>query len=168
MNYRLFGLAAKVLPYELQRRFLHGLVGRPQRMPKSAGGLCMMSARANSKLSARKFFCVSSPKEPYPPIYLLKKKLGIGEHMLEQIRSDIARDFRCSWQEITSRCFNPSVGEELLLVYDTDDSFVRYTDAESIAAQWKGARLKETSSNKHRAMLAGDEVIQAVCAFVRD
>jgi hypothetical protein len=267
MNYRLFGTVAKLLPHQLQRRFLHGLVARPQRMPTlesdfmrkaiplrygegqrnvcwmygegplvvcihgwggggaadmgllagavadkgyrvialdlsghgsssgekigfgifirdieefcstlsepvhcyigfSAGGLCMMAARANGKLSAQKFVCISSPREPYPPIYLLKKKLGVGESMLEQIRSDIAQEFGCPWQEITNRCFSSSSGEELLLVYDVGDSFVQYADAERIAKQWSGARLKKTAGNKHRAMLAADEVIWEVCGFI--
>lgn len=132
----------------------------------SAGGLCTMAVRAQGGLSAKKFVCISSPCEPYPPINLLKSKLGMGEKLLNEMRRDIASHFNCSWDNITHRCFSADSNEELLLVYDIQDNFIRHEDADRIAHAWGGAIVVKTEGNKHRDMLGADAVIRAVCDFI--
>ncbi len=132
----------------------------------SAGGLSMMAARAAGKITTSRYICISSPCEPYPPVRVAAKKLRLSPGVEQRVREHIAAEFRVPWEQITGRCFSPRQSEQLLLVYDEQDSFIDHRDTEAITAVWRDATVVKTSGNKHRLMPQSDEVIATVCRFL--
>ena len=133
----------------------------------SAGGLSMMAARVLHGVSAQKYVCISSPRKPYPPLVLLKKRLMVSNKILTHYQSHLASQFEMPWHDITAQCFAEESGKSLMLIYDTSDRFINHTDGDEIKAIWSTAHLVKTHGNSHRQMPDSTEVINEVVQYLK-
>ena len=132
----------------------------------SAGGLSLMAARYLGKIYAKKYICIASPCKPYPPLKEAVKSLDLSEELTAKYQEYLASEFGVPWDDITKRCFASCDDQQLCLIYDNTDTFVKPADADEIASIWKRALVVKTNGNKHRLMPVADEVIQAVAEFI--
>jgi pimeloyl-ACP methyl ester carboxylesterase len=54
-----------------------------------------------------------------------------------------------------------------LLVHDTNDAVIPYSEAEALAGVWPGLKLMTTTGLGHRDILANGEVLRTIVEFVR-
>jgi pimeloyl-ACP methyl ester carboxylesterase len=133
----------------------------------SAGGLSMMAARTLHGVSAQKYVCISSPRRPYPPLVLLKKKLSVSNKILDRYQTHLASQFDMDWNDITAQSFAEEDGKSLMLIYDTSDRFIDHSDGDEIKAIWSTAHLVKTHGNSHRQMPDSTEVINEVVKYLK-
>jgi pimeloyl-ACP methyl ester carboxylesterase len=60
----------------------------------------------------------------------------------------------------------PASGIPALLVHDTEDAVIPYSEAEALVQAWPGLRFMTTTGKGHRDILAAPEVIRAIAEFV--
>ena len=89
-----------------------------------------MAGRELEGLGAKKYVCISAPQKPYPPINLIRKKLGVSELVIKRYKDFLAGQFNCRWEEITQRAYASEPEGQLLLIYDETDRFVEHTDGD--------------------------------------
>jgi len=134
----------------------------------SAGGLCMMAARELENLSAKKYVCISAPEKPYPPIKLIRKKLGVSDRVIRRYKKFIADQFNCQWYEITRHVYLNNLQSQLLLLYDDTDKTVDHTDGDEIKDHWPSAILVKTQGIKHSQQIRSPEIQEKVVEFIVD
>lgn len=134
----------------------------------SAGGLCMMAARALEGIHAEHYVCLCAPRGPYVPVHAIRKKLNVSDAVLERCRTYYSELFDSSWDELDSgHAFAYSNHGKLLLIYDEDDDQVEHTDGERIKAIWPSAKLVKTRGLGHQKVLWNPEVINEVAMFLQ-
>jgi len=134
----------------------------------SAGGLCMMAARELENLSAKKYVCISAPQKPYPPINLIRKKLGVSDAVIKRYKNFLADQFNCRWGDITRRVYSSDSESQLLLIYDKSDRFVDHMDGDEIKAYWPSATLVKTWGIKHSQQIRSPVIQEKVVEFLVD
>lgn len=132
----------------------------------SAGGLCLMAARAIKNLRASLYVCVSTPSYPFPPIRAIRQRLDPAPHLVTAYRDFIARQFDMTWSELKSGQAFAGAGADLLLFYDEADRFVEHSEGDRIQALCRGARLNKSSTHGHSKVLGSAELEQAVSSFL--
>jgi pimeloyl-ACP methyl ester carboxylesterase len=60
----------------------------------------------------------------------------------------------------------PKSGIPALLVHDTNDAVIPYSEAEALAGVWPGLELMTTTGLGHRDILANGEVLRTIVEFV--
>lgn len=142
-------------------RPVHAYVGH------SAGGLCLMAARAIAGLRAPHYVCLAAPRAPYVPIDILRRELDPPETLLARFRRYYAAQFQAGWDELDrGQAYVPTAAERLLLVYDHDDTQVPHADGDLIRARWPAARLVKTRGLGHHKLLWDARVMAEVAAFI--
>lgn len=132
----------------------------------SAGGLTMMAARRLRGLRAKRYVCICSPSHPYPPINVVRKKLGPKPSVIAHYQEDIARQFNTDWDTLKGGFAYADAGDNLLLVYDEGDRFVNHHDGDQIQSWCPGAKLVKTRSYGHTKILAAQELLHTVGEFL--
>jgi len=132
----------------------------------SAGALTMMAARGLKNIGASRYVCICAPSHPFPPIEVIRKKLGPRNRVLELYKNYIAGQFNDTWERLsTGRSFT-NTGSDLLLFYDESDRFVNHTEGDKIRSLCPGARLIKTSVYGHMKILMAPELTQAIGEFL--
>jgi hypothetical protein len=133
----------------------------------SAGGLGMMSARAQHGLKADRYVCIAAPLSAYIPIESLRKNTGASDEVLDLIKPYLSRQFDSTWDSLEAgSAYGIEPDKPLLLIYDVDDDRTRHTDADHIAAKWPGAKVLKTSGYGHNRVLQDPTALQCIREFI--
>lgn len=140
---------------------VHAYVGH------SAGALAMMAARKLRKIHASRYVCISAPSHPYPPIDIIRRKLGPPEGVISKYKAFVAGQFESSWEALEPGVSYADSGSNLLLFYDQTDRYVSHVEGDKIQALNPGARLIKTNGHSHIAILQSPELMAAAADFLK-
>jgi pimeloyl-ACP methyl ester carboxylesterase len=142
---------------------VHAIVGH------SAGAMCLMAAKKQRQLCAKKYVCISAPAFPHPPITQIKKLTGIGHKSLERFKSHYAKYFNSDWESLLSGSIYQNTlkkDESLLVVHDHDDRLVPITDKDLTTSHWSNADSLVTHGLGHTKILTNQTVCTKIADFV--
>lgn len=92
--------------------------------------------------------------------------IGLSPSVLARMKSDLERRFGMAWKDFDVLAAAATMSAPLLVFHDRDDRDVAWTDGESIAAAWPGARLVTTTGLGHRRIVHDPSVVAAAVAFL--
>jgi pimeloyl-ACP methyl ester carboxylesterase len=133
----------------------------------SAGGLATMAARQLQGIVANFFVCINVPSHPFPPIDVLRRTLNPKPSVTNRYKKYIASQFHSSWENLQYGSAFVGGGANLLLFYDTSDTFVRHAEGDRIQEWCPGARLVKTDAYGHTKILAAPELFTEVGNFLQ-
>ena len=86
---------------------------------------------------------------------------------IEGLRNAIERRFGSGvWQDLAADLSAADLQVPALIVHDTDDAQVAFSDGEALAGAWPGARFMATSGLGHHRIVRDAAVIAAAVAFL--
>lgn len=133
----------------------------------SAGGLSMMAARKLEGIVASNYVLIASPQKPYPPLDLIKRKLGVSSTVLSRYQNFLSGQFGCAWDSITETAFAYEANKNLMLIYGQGDRLVAHEDGDRIKELWPSAQLVKLEGTSHKNMIYSKEVIESVRDFLK-
>ncbi|NMR21692.1 alpha/beta fold hydrolase [Cellulomonas fimi] len=133
----------------------------------SLGALAtMVAVDAGVPVERLAFVAPMGTVEPYTRLFV--RRLGAGERTRRRMVARVERriGMRVGFFDIAALGERLGTRPALLLVHDRADRETRWSDSETIAASWPGARLVTTEGLGHGRILADAGVVAHVVAFV--
>ncbi len=95
------------------------------------------------------------------------EQLGMRPEVLERMRLSSQRRLAFSWDELDVRAMAARRATELLVIHDTTDAVVPWSDGAAIAAAWPNSRLVTTSGMGHSEVVRAPQVVSRAVEFLR-
>ncbi len=134
----------------------------------SAGGMCLMAARATQGIRADNYVLISAPRFPYPPVRTIRKLIGVSDRVLDRCKELFSAQLGSTWHDISQGAAYAYRDQgRLLLIYDHDDPEIHHSDGDKIAAGWPASKLIKTRELGHHRILWAPDVLDNVTAFLQ-
>ena len=133
----------------------------------SMGGAATTLAMARG-LSVRRAVFLAPASDPAGYSERFASVLGLSPAVLSRLTSALERRFGMAWTDFDVLAAAATMSAPLLVFHDRDDRDVAWTDGESIAAAWPGARLVTTTGLGHRRIVHDPAVVERAVAFLAE
>jgi len=115
---------------------------------------------------AERIVIVSSPTHVSRIPFFFAKALGLPHRAMPHFARLLDEHASRPIAELDLVLTAPKSGIPALLVHDTDDKVIPYSEATALAAVWKGIEFMTTTGLGHRDILANGEVLKRIVEFI--
>lgn len=91
--------------------------------------------------------------------------LSLNDNVSMLLKKHFTEHFKINTEDFSGSKFAETIKTQGLLVHDTEDEVVNFTEGEKIAASWESAEFVVTSGLMHS--LHDDELYKKICDFLR-
>lgn len=151
---------------DLARHLESRRLGRPHAVVAHSAGTVSAAWAVRAGLAVDRLVFIAPPADPVAEIDRYGTSVGLTAEVLRRTRRRIEQRFQMSWEELRSVIWAPEMRQELFVVHDRGDRWVRYSEGEALAAAWPGARLLATEGKGHHRVLRDPEVIDETVRFL--
>jgi pimeloyl-ACP methyl ester carboxylesterase len=115
---------------------------------------------------ADRLVIVSSPTHVSRIPFFYAKALGLPHRAMPYFARLLEEHAGRKLAELDLVSTAPNSGIPALLVHDTKDAVIPYSEAEALAGVWKGLQVMTTTGLGHRDILANGEVLRRIVEFI--
>jgi pimeloyl-ACP methyl ester carboxylesterase len=141
-------------------------VGARAAVGHSFGGAALAIALSRGHLVLDAAATIGSPASPFGFFGSFASAFGLPPESGDRVRRELEVRVGLPMAALEAGVLLPGVAVPALVVHDAGDREVPFTDGETIARAWPGARLLRTEGLGHRRILRDPGVAGAVVAFL--
>ena len=119
-------------------------------------------------LKIERLVYLSPPSDPGRFLYALTESLGLRPSVAQRTQRRIERRIGARWDDLRPTRIAPAMTTPLLIIHDTEDREVSWSQAQELAKAWPDARMITTHGLGHRRILRDEQVVAAATRFLTD